>query len=111
MNRFLATTLLILFMALVIVPADFGQQNQTESNRRVMSRVTPHYPEIARNMHLEGIVKAEAVVDSSGKVKSIEVKGGHPLLVRAAEDAIQRWRWVPATRETRESIEVRFNAP
>src|SRR5690242_10621816 len=110
MNRFLATTLLILFMPLVIVPAGFGQQNQTESNRRVMSRVTPHYPEIARNMHLEGIVKAEAVVDSSGKVKSIEVKGGHPLLVRAAEDAIQRWRWVPATRETRESIEVRFNA-
>jgi len=97
-------------MPLVIVPAGFGQQNQTESNRRVMSRVTPHYPEIARNMHLEGIVKAEAVVDSSGKVKSIEVKGGHPLLVRAAEDAIQRWRWVPATRETRESIEVRFNA-
>jgi TonB family protein len=111
MNRFLATTLLILLMPLVIVPAGFGQQNQTESNRRVMSRVTPHYPEIARNMHLEGIVKAEAVVDSSGKVKSIEVKGGHPLLVRAAEDAIQRWRWVPATRETRESIEVRFNAP
>jgi TonB family protein len=111
MNRFLATTLLILFLALVIVPAGFGQQDQTESNRRVMSRVTPHYPEIARNMHLEGIVKAEAVVDSSGKVKSIEVKGGHPLLVRAAEDAIQRWRWVPATHETRESIEVRFNAP
>jgi len=111
MNRFLATRLLILFMTLVIVPVGFGQQNQTESNRRVMSRVTPHYPEIARNMHLEGIVKAEAVVDSSGKVKSIEVKGGHPLLVRAAEDAIQRWRWVPATRETRESIEVRFNAP
>jgi len=43
--------------------------SRSKDPAHIISRVTPYYPEIARNMHLEGIVKAEAVVDSSGKVK------------------------------------------
>ena len=60
-------------------------------------------------MNLRGNVKAEAVVEPNGVVKSVEVRGGHPVLVRAAQDAIYKWKWVPATRETREPIEVRFD--
>ncbi len=60
-------------------------------------------------MNLRGNVKAEAVVEPNGVVKSVEVKGGHPVLVRAAQDAIYKWKWAPATRETREPIEVRFD--
>jgi hypothetical protein len=42
-------------------------------------------------------------------VKSVEVKGGHPVLVRAAQDAIYKWKWAPASHETREAIEVKFD--
>jgi outer membrane biosynthesis protein TonB len=66
----------------------------------------PHYPEIARTMSLKESVRAEALVAPSGIVKSVEVKGGHPLLVRAAQDAIYKWKWAPAAHETREPIEV-----
>ncbi len=76
--------------------------------RKIVSRVTPQYPQMARTMNLAGNVKAEAVVEPNGAVKSVEVKGGHPLLVRAAQDAIYKWRWVPAAHETREPIEVKF---
>jgi len=48
-------------------------------------------------------------VQPNGVVKSVEVKGGHPVLVRAAQDAIYKWKWAPATHETREPIEVRFD--
>ena len=109
MKRFPATGLLILLLALAVVPAGFAQQDLPEGNRKITSRVTPQYPDLARTMHLEGSVKAEAVVDSNGKVKAVEMKGGHPLLVRAAQDAIQKWRWAPAAHETREPIEVKFD--
>ena len=109
MNRCLTAFLFVLFAVLILVPASFGQQEQTEGARRILHRVTPQYPEMARSMNLRGNVKAEAVVEPNGVVKSVEVRGGHPVLVRAAQDAIYKWKWAPATRETREPIEVRFD--
>ena len=109
MSRCLTAFLLALFSVLIMVPSSFDQQEQTESSRRIVHRVTPQYPEMARSMNLKGNVKAEAVVEPNGVVKSVEVKGGHPVLVRAAQDAIYKWKWAPAPRETREPIEVRFD--
>jgi TonB family protein len=107
MNRVPAVILLTL-LTLVLAPIAFAQQ-EAEGVRKVVNRVTPQYPAIARTMKLRGNVKAEAVVQPNGTVKTIEVKGGHPVLVRAAEDAIYKWRWAPAAHETREPIEVRFD--
>jgi TonB family protein len=109
MKRFLAATFLVLFSALVFTPALSAQQDQTESTRKILNRVTPRYPEMARTMNLRGSVKAEAVVQPNGMVKSVEVKGGHPVLVEAVQHAIYKWRWVPASHETRELIEVKFD--
>ena len=108
MNRFLTAVLLVLFGVLILVPVSFGQQ-QTEGTRRILNRVTPQYPDMARSMNLRGNVKAEAVVEPNGVVKSVEVRGGHPVLVRAAQDAIYKWKWAPSARETREPIAVRFD--
>jgi len=109
MQRLPAATGLFLFLALAFVPASFTQQDNTEGNRKILSRATPHYPEIARTMSLKGSVRVEAVVAPSGIVKSVEVKGGHPVLVRAAQDAIYKWKWTPASHETREPIEIKFD--
>jgi TonB family protein len=104
-----AALFLVLLSALVLVPGAFGQQEQTESNRKILNRVTPQYPEMARTMNLRGNVRAEVLVQPNGVVKSVEVKGGHPVLVRAAQDAIYKWKWAPASHETREPIEVKFD--
>jgi TonB family protein len=109
MTRFRAARFLILLSALVAVPAGFSQQEQVESSRKIVNRVAPEYPQIARSINLRGNVKAEALVEPNGVVKSVEVKGGNPVLVRAAETAIYKWKWAPASRETREPIEVRFD--
>lgn len=60
-------------------------------------------------MSIKGSVKLEVVVESDGRVKSMDTKGGHPLLVQAAQDAIRQWKWQSTSHETLESIEVRFN--
>jgi TonB family protein len=109
MNRFLIAAFLTFFGALLLTPGLIAQQELSESGRRIVNRVSPQYPEIARTMNLAGSVKAEALVEPNGVVKSVEVKGGHPVLVRAAQNAIYKWKWAPAAHETREAIEVKFN--
>lgn len=82
---------------------------ETDGNRPVVNRVIPQYPNLARGMKLQGNVKVEAVVEPNGSAKTVEIKGGHPLLAQAVHDAVQKWKWAPAPKETRELIEVKFN--
>jgi TonB family protein len=86
-----------------------AQQEQSESKRKVVNRIVPAYPELARRMNVRGTVKLEALVATNGNVKSLQVKGGHPLLTEAAQTAIMKWRWEPSSHETREPIEFRFD--
>jgi TonB family protein len=75
----------------------------------IVRKVQPQYPALAQKMGIKGSVKLEVVVEPDGRVKSISAKGGHPLLVEAAQGAIRQWRWQPASHESLESVEVRFN--
>jgi TonB family protein len=84
-------------------------QEQSESTRKIVSRVVPVYPELANKMQIRGTVKVEAVVAPNGKVKFTQVIGGSPLLAKAAVDAIEKWKWGPAPQETKELIEFNFH--
>jgi TonB family protein len=89
--------------------ATVADGSSAESERRVLSRVVPFYPQLARNMNLKGNVRVEALVAQDGKVKSVSTRGGHPILIQAAENAVYKWKWVPTKHETREVIDVRFD--
>jgi TonB family protein len=87
-----------------------AQQTETaETNRKVVTRISPVYPALARTMSLKGNVRMDAVVSPNGTVRSVVLRGGHPVLAQAAQSAIMKWRWEPATHETREPIEVKFD--
>jgi len=81
-----------------------------ESKRKVKTRVTPLYPELARRMNVAGKVKIEVVIGADGRVKTTRVVGGHPLLVHACQDAVREWRFLPAPEETRQVVEFEFRA-
>lgn len=83
-------------------------QDQAEGVRKVLTRVVPQYPSLARTMNIRGNVKVDVLVAPNGTVKSLEVKGGHPLLVQAAQDALRQWKWEPGSHETHETVELRF---
>jgi len=61
----------------------------------LIRRVEPIYPLIARNMHLSGSVRLRAIIATDGSVQNPEVLSGHPILARAAEDAVRQWRYRP----------------
>ena len=82
-----------------------------EAPRAVTKRVTPEYPELARKVHAIGKVKLSVVVTPEGKVKRVDVIGGHPLLVVAASDAAKQWLFVPAAKESSEPLVFDFSAP
>jgi TonB family protein len=85
-------------------------QDLSESHRKVVSRVAPVYPSLARTMNIHGSVKVEAVVTPGGVVKTTEIKGGHPVLVQSALNAVAKWKWEPAAKETRELVVIQFNS-
>ena len=101
---------LMLAGALVSFPAANAQTENVEGegSRKVVSRVSPTYPPVARSMNLSGSVKLEIVVAPNGSVKSIQVVGGSPVFSQAAESALRAWRWEKGDRETTEHLEVRF---
>lgn len=80
------------------------------SERKAASRVAPVYPELAKRMHIRGMVKVEAVVRPNGTVKSTRVLGGNPVLVDAAQDAVGKWKFEPAPSETTEIVQLAFEA-
>ena len=103
-QRIFSTVLLLIVLSLVTI---CGQAQET-GKRRLVDHAAPVYPHLARKMALEGVVKVDALVAADGKVKSVEIKGGSPVLTQAASDAVRQWKWEPTTHETHEIVEVKF---
>lgn len=83
-------------------------QESPESNRKILTRVTPQYPGLARSLNIQGKVRADVLVAPNGNAKSVAVVGGHPLLAQSAQDALRQWKWEPTPHETHEIIEIKF---
>jgi len=96
-------------LAVMFALAPLSGHAQDAGKRRIVARVAPVYPELARNMGLEGVVKIDALVGPDGTVKNLEIKGGAPVLVEAAAGAVRKWRWEPAAHESHELVEVKFS--
>ena len=65
------------------------------TNGNSIYRVEPIYPPVAQQAHIQGAVVLAALIDKGGNVQSLQVVSGHPLLVRAAIDAVKQWRYQP----------------
>jgi hypothetical protein len=89
-------------------PPSFAQQIKAQGTRKIVVRVTPVYPVLARRLKLAGTVKLVAVVAPEGNVVRTEVIGGNPVLVQSATDAITKAKWQPGPQQTREVLEISF---
>ena len=62
---------------------------------RLVNKVEPVYPRIAVISGVQGEVKLHAIIARNGTIQSLNAVSGHPLLVRAAMDAVGQWRYRP----------------
>jgi len=80
-------------------PADEAIPYRPEMARpRIVTRVEPHYTEMARKARLQGTVIVSAVIDVDGRVRDVQIlkRLGMGLDAEAA-DAVAQWRFTPAT--------------
>jgi protein TonB len=63
--------------------------------RRLITRVEPEYPRLAKAARLRGEVLLSVEIDTQGRVANVSVVRGHPLLTQAAVDAVRQWRYIP----------------
>ena len=104
-TRFAASSIALLILA----STGWSQTSGTdEGKRKVKSKTSPVYPELARRMSVSGRVKIEVIITPDGHVRSTRVLGGHPLLVQVCQDAVKEWKFFPAPEETTQVVEFDF---
>jgi protein TonB len=76
-----------------IVTADFEIAAPT-----IEYRVEPRYTEPARRAGIEGVVILELIIDTEGRVESVNALRGLPLgLTKSAIDAVKQWQFEAST--------------
>jgi TonB family protein len=83
-------------------------QAQGYAERKVVNRIAPVYPELAKRMHVSGVVKLEVVIRANGDVKSTKVMGGNPVLIESASEAVRKWKFEAAREDTTEVVQLTF---
>lgn len=55
----------------------------------------PVYPQQAKDIQLQGVVKFSAIIGKDGTVQQLDVIMGHPILVAPAMEAVRQWVYRP----------------
>jgi protein TonB len=74
----------------------FGEFVYVEELPEAITKVSPDYPDIARQSGMEGTVMVQALVGKDGRVKDVRVVKSVPVLDEAAVKAVRQWVFKPA---------------
>ncbi len=82
---------------------------------RLVRRVTPKFPDLAKSANMSGDVELEVTVSERGDVSGVWVIRGPAVFVSSAMDAVKQWRYVPAQKngknvESKVRLNIRFTA-
>lgn len=62
---------------------------------RLLHRVEPVYPPLARQTRISGTVELTGVIGTDGRIRELRVVSGHPFLAAAALEAVRQWVYEP----------------
>jgi protein TonB len=62
---------------------------------KLIKKVIPVYPWIARQARVSGTVRLVGIVAKDGTIQQLQVVSGHPLLTGAALEAVRHWVYRP----------------
>lgn len=84
----------------------------SSSGLKLVHSVDPVYPPLARKARIQTNVVLKITVDKAGNVSSVEPVSGHPLLIKAAEDAVRQWKFAPPAKAPVETtVTISFRLP
>jgi periplasmic protein TonB len=62
---------------------------------KLVKKVVPEYPPLAKTARVSGVVHLLGVISKDGTIQNLQLIGGHPLLTRAAIEAVRQWVYEP----------------
>jgi len=74
-----------------------GSRPKTNFPLQAIKVIQPEYPPKAKLWHIEGEVLIELTIDRNGNVQKVRSLSGNAILLQAAEDAVRKWKYSPAT--------------
>ena len=86
-----------------------AQTYEGDSDRKVVSRVDPEYPEALKKLYIGGVVRVEVVVAPNGSVKTTKLLGGSPILGQSTMKAVKQWKYAPALADETLTVKVEFD--
>jgi protein TonB len=83
---------------------------------RVIKKVPPVYPLVAKTRRLSGSVVVQGTVDKNGRINDLQLISGPPLFREAAFDALKQWVFKPARLngqpiDQTTTVRIEFGAP
>ena len=86
---------------IVVAPSEeelpkFGDYVYVEELPEAVTKVSPTYPDLAREAGVDGLVMVQALVGKDGKVRDAVVVKSIPMLDEAAKTAVRQWVFKPA---------------
>jgi protein TonB len=61
----------------------------------LIKKVTPNYPQLAKQARIQGSVVLQAEISKEGTIQNLQLISGHPMLAPAAIEAVKQWRYKP----------------
>lgn len=93
-----ASFLLLIALTSLAVSQAVPVRVRTDENvmaGRLLRRVSPIYPPLARQARIQGTVILKVIITKSGDVANIQLVSGHPMLAPAAIEAVKQWKYDP----------------
>ncbi len=69
--------------------------SQGVSTGLLIKKVTPNYPQLAKQARIQGSVVLQAEISKDGTIQNLQLISGHPMLAPAAIEAVKQWRYKP----------------
>jgi len=77
------------------VPGQLIEVNDLEATSMLTRLVLPAYPKEASEARLQGMAIVGVIIGKNGEVVDVKKVSAHPLIARAAVDAIRQWHFGP----------------
>jgi TonB family protein len=82
----------------------------SRSERTLLTAVEPEYPETLRQLHIGGLVRLQVTISPQGRVETVTLLGGNPILGDSAVRAVRQWVYAAAPSRTTLEVIVPFDA-
>lgn len=99
MARFLVLATLLCVVGGLAADDPAVRITTSEAMNAATHKVNPQYPPVAKQMNLSGSVELDATIDVDGKVASVKIVKGNPMLTGAAQNALKSWKFKPIQRD------------